>query len=337
MTTLSDVAREAGVSISVASRVLNSDASLRARPDTRERVRKVAAELKYRPNYAARSLRLSQTRTIGLFMPDVTNPIVAEVLQGVDDGANDSDVQVLLGRIERLEHSVEGLRRLIGEGRIDGLLVQLSDGLEVEEFEKVATESTTPVVLLHSKGTRPGSVVLDDATGAKVATQHLIDLGHTDIAFLGALPQSQSGARRKQGFLAAMKAADLRVRRGWVTSYGYLPFQGRAAGEAVLSKRVRPTGVVVANINAAAGVMAAAHALGLRIPEDLSVVAIHDTWFADYLFPRLTTVRMPLNELGRQSLEMIIGVLRGQPRRDHMIVDPAPVLQVRDSTTSPAR
>ena len=332
MTTLSDVARAAGVSISVVSRVLNDDASLRARPDTRERVLRMASKLNYRPNHAARSLRLAQSRTIGLFMPDVTNPIVAEVLQGVDDSANASDIQVLLGRIERLEHSVEGFRRLVGEGRVDGLLVQLSDALQAEKFEKVAIESTTPVILLHSKGSRPGSVMLDDVAGAEVATRHLLELGHRDIGFVGGLPQVQSGGRRRRGFLNAMRAAGVRPKPRWMTASGYLPPQGRAAAQQLLAMPKRPTGLVVANINAAAAVMAVAHQLGLQIPEDLSVVAIHDTWIADYLYPRLTTVRMPLNELGRQALDMLVGVLAGEQRRNQVIVDPPPFLVVRDST-----
>lgn len=335
MTTLSDVARAAGVSISVASRVLNSDASLRARPDTRKRVLRYAAKLDYRPNHAARSLRLSQSRTVGLFMPDVTNPIVAEVLRGVEDGANDSDVQVVLGRIERIEHSGEGLRRLVGEGRVDGLLVQLSDGLPVDEFEQVTTD-TTPVVLLHSHGTRPGSIVLDDVTGAALATRHLLDLGHREIGFIGGLTASESGSRRRRGYLTAMREADLRPRPRWMTARGYTAEQGREAARSVLTTgRTRPTALVVANLNAAAGVMAIAHELGLTIPQNLSVVAIHDTWVADYLHPTLTTIRMPLYQLGREGLAMLTAVLAGGARRDQAISDPEPDLMVRGSSAPP--
>lgn len=335
MTTLGDVAKAAGVSISVASRVLNADPTLRARPHTRERVLRHAALLDYHPSHAARSLRLASSRTIGLFMPHVTNPIVAEILHGVEDGANDSDVQVLLGRVERLEHSGEILRRLIGEGRVDGLLVQLSDGLKVSEFEAIAADQT-PVVLLQSRGSRPGSILLDDVTGAALATRHLIELGHEQIGWIGGLAQSQSGVRRRQGFLDAMRQAGLHPRARWITARGYRAVDGREAAEIVLaSGRTRPTGLVVANLNAAAGVMAAVHDLGLRIPEDVSVVAVHDTWIAEFLYPRLTTVSMPLYELGRKGLTMIISVLAGEERRDEVITDPPPKLLVRESAVPP--
>lgn len=336
MATLSDVAKAAGVSISVVSRVLNSDESLRARPDTRERVLRFAEQLQYRPNHAARSLRMSQTRTIGLFMPDVTNPVVAEVLRGVEDGANDSDIQVLLGRVERLEHTGESVRRLIGEGRVDGLLVQLSDGLDVKQFEAV-TNKRTPVVLLHSRGTRPGSILLDDVAGATLATRHLLELGHENIGFVGGVTTSQSGNRRRQGFLNTMRENGLRPGPRRATTLGYTASQGRDAGHALLTTgRNRPTAVVVANINAAAGVMAAAHELSIGVPDEVSVIAVHDTWVAEYLYPPLTTIRMPLYELGRQGLSMITMALTGKSRHDQVVVDPPPLLIPRSSTAPPS-
>lgn len=270
-------------------------------------------------------------------MPDVTNPIVAEVLRGVEDGANEGDVQVLLGRVERLEDSGESMRRLIGEGRVHGVLVQLSDGLAVDEFERVAAEST-PVVLLHSRGSRPGSIVLDDVAGAATATRHLLDLGHREIGLVGGLAHSQSGGRRRRGFAATMREAGIRARPQWMTAHGYTAPQGReAAAQLLAGGKKRPTGLVVANINAAAGVMAVAYDLGIDVPHELSVVAVHDSWVADYLRPALTTVRMPLYELGRQSLGMITASLAGEPRRDQVIVDPAPELVQRGSTAPPRR
>lgn len=321
----------------MASRVLNDDASLRARPLTRERVLRQATLLDYRPSHAARSLRLSKSQSIGLFLPDLSNPVVAEILRGVEDGANANDVQVLLGRIERLERSGEALLRLIGESRVDGLLVQLSDGFDVKAFESLTTDST-PVVLLQSRGTRPGSVVLDDAAGAAAGTRHLLDLGHTEIGWIGGLARSQSAVRRRDGYLAEMRAADIKPRPSWMIASGYRPEQGREAVSALLAaRRKRPTGVVVANLNAAAGVLAAAREAGLSVPADLSIVAIHDTWIADYLFPKLTTVSMPLYQLGREGLDMITSALGGGTRDDKVITEPAPALRVRDSTAPPPR
>jgi LacI family transcriptional regulator len=337
MATLRDVARAAGVSVSVASRVLNSDASLRARPDTRDRVLLHAERLDYRPSHAARALRLSQSKTVGLFLPYLTNPVVAEIMHGVEDRANDNGIQTLLGRIERLEKSGESLHRLIGEGRVDGLLVQLSDGFKVKTFEALTTYST-PVVLLQSRGSRPGSVTLDDETGARIATEHLLRLGHEDIGWLGGLPDSQSARRRRTGFQAAMQAAGLRPPPRRMTSLGYRADLGHTAALSLLGTgRSRPTALVSANINAAAGALAAARELGVHVPDELSIVAIHDTWIAEYLQPRLTTVRMPLYELGGEALDMLIGILSGKRRSDNVISEPAPQLIVRESTAGSRR
>ncbi len=335
MATLADVARAAGVSVSVVSRVLNDDPALRAREDTRHRVREAAARLAYTPNHAARSLRLSHAETIAVVIPDLTNAIFSEVLRGVEDEAEDAHLQVLLAPSDRLQPGGDVLRRLVDQGRVDGFLLQVRDDQDVLEFEG-SIANRLPVVLLHSRGARRGSVVVDDVAGARLATEHLLGLGHTDIAFIGGPAASQAGRRREQGFARAMADAGVRRRSAWTVRSGYFPTDGRrGANQLLTAPGHRPTAIVVANVNAAIGALGEARACGVAVPEELSVVAIHDTWVAEFVAPGLTTVRMPLYEMGREGVRLLVSRLSGVSPHDLVITDPPPLLVRRGSTSAP--
>jgi LacI family transcriptional regulator len=335
--TLRDVARLAGVSISVVSRELNGDPVLRARDETRQRIQEAAKALGYTPSHAARSLRLARAFAIGLLVPEVTNPIYDLLIRGIDDAADALGYQVLLGRTERLQPEGDFLRRLVGEGRVDGFLVQRPDEIDVHEFAPLI-EGGAPVVLLNSRGSRRGSAVLDDAAGARLATEHLLELGHRDIALIGGDVHSHTGRARERGYVEAIKAAGMRRRSAWILHSGYgTEAGGRAIRELGLTGGRRPTAVVVANVTAALGVLRGAREIGLAIPEQLSVVAIHDSWLADYSWPSLTTVRMPLYELGQEAVRLLHLRLLGERAIDVTVDQPAPVVVSRGSTAPPPR
>ena len=335
--TLRDVAKLAGVSISVVSRELNGDPVLRARDETRQRIQEAAKALGYTPSHAARSLRLARAFAIGLLVPDVTNPVYDLLIRGVEDAADGLGYQVLLGRTERLQPESDFLRRLVGEGRVDGFLVQRMDETDAHDFAHLI-EGGAPVVLLNSRGSRRGSAVLDDAAGARLATEHLLELGHRDIALVGGDVHSHTGRARERGYLEAIKAAGMRRRSAWILHSGYSTEAGeRAIHELGLASGRRPTAVVVANVTAALGVLRGAREIGLAVPQQLSVVAIHDSWVADYAWPSLTTVRMPLYELGQEAVRLLHLRLMGERAMDVTVDQPAPVVISRGSTAPPPR
>jgi LacI family transcriptional regulator len=336
--TQADVARKAGVSISVVSRELSGDPALRARPETRSKIHKAVEDLGYTPSHAARSLRLSRAFAIGLIVPDLTSPIYDPLIRGIEDMADELGYHVLMGRTERIEPGTEFLSRLAGEGRADGFLVQRRDETDLRDFVPLTEASGRPVVLINSRGSRRGSVVLDDAAGAQLATEHLLDLGHRDIALISGDLHSHTGKSREQGYLQAIRAAGIRKRSDWVLHRHYDPQSGHeAVQELCLAGRRRPTAVVVANINAAIGVLRGAREIGLKVPEQLSVAAIHDWWVADYTRPALTTVRMPQYELGREAMRLLDVRLAGAPAADAVVTEPPPLLVERDSTAAPPR
>lgn len=335
--TLADVARKAGVSVSVVSRELNGDPALRARSETRRRIHGAAKSLGYTPSHAARSLRLSKAFAIALIVPDLTNPIYRDLIGGVEDAADELGYQVLMGRTERIQPGTDFTRRLVGEGRVDGFLVQRRDETDYHEFASLI-ESAAPVVLINSRGSRRGSAVLDDAAGAGRATEHLLELGHRDIALIGGDIHSYTGRARERGYVEAINAAGMRRRSAWVLHSGYTPEAGRLAVYKLFATAGRrPTGIVASNVNAAMGVLRGAREIGLKIPDQLSVVAIHDSWFTEYAYPSLTTVRMPMYELGQEAVRLLHLRLLGERPRDLTVSSPAPTLVTRRSTAPPPR
>lgn len=334
MATLSDVAALAGVSISAVSRVLRDAPATRVRAETRERIHAAAQELGYRPNFAGRALKLARSNVIALIVPDLTNAVFTELMLGVQEGALRHDYMVLLGRAEDIHPDADVMARLIGEGRVDGMLVQLGSDVSREGIEPMLG-AKTPVIFINSiEPEHVGAVALDDDAGARVATEHLIALGHTRIGLAGGTTATFTAQRRERGFRAAMADASLPVPDDLVTSFGYQPAEGRVALRTFMALPEPPTALVFANINAAIGALAEARALGVNIPEQLSVVAVHDVWTAENTWPPLTTVKMPLRELGRRAAESLFARLHGGGLDDIVIRDPAPELITRESTAA---
>lgn len=332
--TLADVARAAGVTNSIVSRVLNDDPTLRIRPETRDRIMHQVRELDYAPNAAARSLRMSRTGAIGLILPDVTNPIYAEILRGAESRAQQTDHVVLLGSADDLVATDQLYRELVSSGRIDGVLLQRTNNIRDAELESLVRRSgRVPTVLVNSRlATVPGSVTLDDAAGAATAVQHLVAAGHRRIAHLGGPPIVDSAQRRRRGFLDAMDQAGLDVAPHRMAMAGYSVDTGYHGMVTLLATTDRPTAVFVANLTAATGALQACRESGVRVPDDLSVIALHEAWFAAHTDPPLTTVAMPLRQLGEAAVPAVLDRIDGAEPTDTVVDTPAPRIVARRST-----
>ena len=335
MVTLSDVARRAVVSVSVVSRVLNNDTEVRTRPETRERVLTAARDLGYRPNYAGRALRSAKTHTLALVVPDVFNSAFAPLFMGVQDEAKVQDYVVLLARAEDTHADSDTVRHLINERRVDGLVLQKEDESDVHEWLSL-NSAATPIIMLNS-GETAGipSVHLQDREAGRLATQTLLDAGHRRIAMVNGLASSGTAQQRHRGYLDAMAVAGGRPLKRWTTWRGYGPESGARAMKALLAQPNRPTAVVVANVNAAMGVLLRARHDGVKVPEELSVVAIHDVPAADLTWPALTTVAMPMYELGQLGARLLLARIRGEQVAASTVTVTAPMVVVRESVGIP--
>lgn len=330
---LADVAGRAGVSVSLVSRILNNDPTLTTRDETRRAVLSAVRDLGYTPHFPAQSLRSSRAGALGLVVYDVTSPIYQEVLRGAQAAVKDTGFVLLLGSADSPRSDHGDLRDAVVAGRIDGCLLHGGYGTEDPALQELYQLIPTVVINTSAQAGVP-SVRLDDERATATAVQHLAELGHLDITFITGAPGPTSDARLA-GFRAGLRAADLPITKASVCSGGWTADTGYESARKLAARRARPTAVVVANVIAALGVLSGLRATGIRVPQDMSVVAVHEAWFASHLDPPLTTVDLPLYELGRTGMSTLITSLDAPVPDDTLIQEPPPRLIHRESTTPP--
>jgi LacI family transcriptional regulator len=308
--TIADVAAHAGVGAGTVSRVLND--SPRVSEHTRARVLAAIEVLDYRPNPLAQGLSRGRCQTLGVVVPFFTHASAVERLRGVVAALDGSRYDLVLFNVESPVHRDEHFATLTRRDRADGLLV-MSLPPPPRSLARLV-ESRVPVVLLDSFGTGAPSVVTDDVEGGRVATRHLIDLGHRHIAFIGDEPDNPLGftssGARERGYHETMAAAGLAVGRGDVRHGPHVRHVARGMAEDLLAGDNRPTAVFAASDTQALGVLEAARAAGLDVPGDVSVVGFDDIEVSSYA--GLTTVRQPLFESGRIATELLLESLAAE-------------------------
>ncbi len=331
--TLVDVARLAAVDKAIVSRVVNEDRTLVIRPETRERVVEAIQRLGYRPNIAARSLRTAKAGTLGLVIPDFANPVYAEIITGAESAALDRGHVLVAGSSSGTRSSsMDRYLDLLGQGRVDGLL--LAGPTTAREHQKLQSLGL-PWMMVNRRdtGDHHRYVILDDAQAAKLAVEHLLSLGHRRIGHVAGPAATDTAKRRAAGYRQAMKTAGIAVRPIDIARGDYTPGGGAQAMSGLLDKGVAPTAVFVANVAMAVGVLDTLRRAGLRVPQDVSVVAVHDLPLAEHLNPPLTTVRMPLQELGARAVELLLS--RSSDEQVTEVVSTSMELVPRESTSPP--
>jgi len=324
-----DVAALAGVSYQTVSRVLNNSESIK--DSTRLRVLDAIEQLGYRPNQAARALVTSRSRSIGVLSADSKEhygPTTA--INSIEQHARQAGYRLSITNINSSDSSSikAGLDYLLSQA-VEALVVIAP---QVRVFDVIHELSlTVPFVTLESTGRDPRhSLSVDQIAGARLATRHLIDLGHEDILHISGPQDWIEAEARMQGFLQEINAADLRVRApvlgDWSAHFGYY------AGLELLKFRDF-TAVFAGNDQMALGFMHACSELGLSIPGDISVVGFDDIPEAAHFWPPLTTVRQNFAELGRRAISLLLAELNGSVEREHLSV-PAELI-VRETTAPP--
>jgi LacI family transcriptional regulator len=330
--TLAHVAARAEVDRSVVSRVLTGDPRLNVRPETRQRVLDAVAALDYRPNLIARSLRTQRADTFGLVIPDFMNPIYASIITGAEVAAAARGCVLLTGSLTNGEVAIDQYLDLLGRGRVDGLLLAGAEatGALVDRLEHL----DLPWMLINRRAPKARRyVVLDDERAAQMAVEHLHELGHRRIAHLAGPQGADTARRREAGYRKALRRLKLPARGELVVRGDYSNAGGAEAMRSLVAMEPRPTAVFVANVAAAIGALAAAREAGVAVPQEISVIAVHDLALAAYLSPPLTTLRMPLEEMGRRAIEL----LATRPATEHIeeVVEGPIELVVRGSTAPP--
>jgi LacI family transcriptional regulator/LacI family repressor for deo operon, udp, cdd, tsx, nupC, and nupG len=329
VTTIARVAQEAGVGVGTVSRVINGSSAVSEA--TRRRVLEVIAELGYEPNATARALSTGQTNAVGVIAPFFTEPSVTERLRGVSPRLAGAGYQLILFDLERPEQRDQAFRSPIG--RVDGLL-SISLSPTPDELERLAA-AAVPLVLVDQSHDRLPTVTIDDVEGGRLATEHLLELGHERIGFAGDQEDGAYGftssSRRRTGYEQALAAAGHRPEPELERLGGH----GRAAGaetaRRLLDRPEPPTAIFATSDLTALGVLEAAEELGVRVPEDLSVVGFDDIEVARYA--GLTTIAQPLRESGAAGVELLLEALAGGPAPSRRL----PLELVVRGTTAHAR
>jgi DNA-binding LacI/PurR family transcriptional regulator len=309
--TIRDVARRAGVGVGTVSRVLNESDSVS--PDAQTRVLRAMEQLGYRRSAIARSLSVGRAHALGVVAPFFTTPSVIERLRGVADRLAELDYNIVLFSVENTAQRADAFRDFARHDHVDGLLV-ISLPLTDAEVDGLRRDRL-PVVMVDVAHPRVVHVGIDDVRGGELAAEHLLAKGHRRIGFVGDTPANPLGftssERRLKGFRRALREAGVeRVpaleKRG---HYGREP--ARAQAMALLRLADRPTAVFAASDTQAVGVLEAARALQLRVPEDVAVIGFDDIDAAELL--GLTTVRQPLRQSGARGVDLLLAAIGGTP------------------------
>ncbi|MCM2310021.1 MAG: LacI family transcriptional regulator [Steroidobacteraceae bacterium] len=330
---LKDVAEAAGVDTSTASRVLNGEAGHRVAAETRNRVLAAAGRLGYRPNEMARALRTARTRTLGIVVPQLDNPVFPQIIIGATSAAHARGYELLVSLVDAAADSNSVYDRLAHANRVDGLLVStLEDDATLRGILKRAS---VPFVLVNRKLRGVANfVVHDNFEAAKASAAYLLSLGHRRIAHVAGRLTGYNGSQRLAGYESALRDAGIEPSPDLVFEAGYTLEGGVRATEALLASRRMPTAILAATVISAAGALKALHAAGVRVPQDVSVMSIHDLPIADMLQPPLTAMRLPLQEMGKVATEGLIDVLEGKAKSVSRLL-PHEQLVVRSSTAPP--
>lgn len=299
--TIRDVAREARVSVASVSRALNGHASVT--DETRLRITGVAARLRYVPHSAARSLITRRTQTIGALLPDLYGEFFSELIRGVDLAARARGLHLLVSSSHgNALEAAAALRSM--QGRVDGMLI-LSPHVDAA-FLRANLPEALPAVLLNSSliSTQYPVLNIDNYGGACAMTRHLLDVGHTNIAFIAGPAGNFDAQQRDQGYRAAMAqhAPDTRLN---IVAGDFSEESGYRAGCKLLALKTHPRAVFAANDMMAVGCLYAFKEAGIRVPEDIALAGFDDIPIARYVAPPLTTVRVRIVDLGRSALERL--------------------------------
>lgn len=307
---IKDIARLARVSHPTVSRALQN--SPLVNKQTAAKIRKIAEEAGYRASAVARGLVTRRTRTIGLVVTTVADPFASEVAFGIEQTANDHEYAVFLANSNADPAYEQKVVQAFAERRVDGIIVTSSRVGAL--YLPMLAELHVPIVLVNDQ--YPGgfvhSVMIDNVEGTRASVQHLIELGHRRIAYVGDRGGYQSETERRAGYKKALTAAGLPFAQELAAEGDGLPEAAIKAANRLLDLADPPTAISCYNDMTALGVMRAIQARGLCIPEDVSVTGFDDLFFTAYLQPPLTTVRQPMRRMGQMAMENLFKLMSGE-------------------------
>lgn len=331
MSTIKEVAERAGVSIGTASNVISGKG--RVGKARMARVLAAIKELDYHPNEVARSLKVKQTRMLGMVVPDITNPFFSDLIRGAEDAALERGYLLVAAntdeQVEREKRFVAALR----SRRVDGILLAATAS-KSETHLKSVVAAGVPIVCLDrlAPGLAVDAVLADNVRGAQECVRHLIRVGHQEIAIITGSLELQIARERLGGYRAALEEAGIQVSDDLIMEGDFREEAGYRLGKELLLRRERPSAIFACNGVMTLGLLIALDELGVRCPDDIALATFDDLPFAHSFHPHLTAVAQPANSIGYQGANLLIDRVEGKRTGDPLILRLPPELKIREST-----
>ena len=326
--TIREVARAAGVSVATVSRVLNESGPVAG--ETRDRIRRVAGEMRYIPNGAARSLSMRRTGTLGVLLPDLYGEFFSEVIRGLDQAAQRARFHLLLSSSHNNRLDIEAALQAM-RGRVDGLVV-MSPHIDVAVLAANLPESL-PAVMLNTPQSSAefDTLSVDNFGGARAMVAHLAEHGHRRIAMVRGPEPNHDAEERLRGYRAALADAGLAPDAALEVEGDFTEESGFRAVRRLLELRRPPTAIFAANDSTAIGAMSALREAGVSVPSSMAVAGFEDIPISRYLTPALSSVRVSINDLGARAMEQLVRAVEEQNRHERVHQTLPTSLVIRDS------
>lgn len=330
--TLRTVAALAGVHVSTASRALSDSPRANERSGSERtvaRIREIADQVGFERNPHGAGLRTSRSRLIGVLVPRLSDVVLATIYEGIEDRARSLGYQTFVAN-GRDQPEIRRVRlEMLLARRVDGLILGDAHGEADELLESLGARGTTFVLTNRHSGAHP-SVTCDDYLGGRLAAEHLIDLGHDDVAVVAGEPYASTGRDRTAGFLDVCAERGIHVPPERVVHSRFDVEGGRRGAAELLAAPAPPTALFVVNDFAAIGAMGAARTAGRSVGSDLAIVGYNDTPLVSQLPVPLTSVASPMHEMGSRAAQMLSDLIDGKPVESERL---APTLHARESST----
>jgi DNA-binding LacI/PurR family transcriptional regulator len=322
------IALRAGVSSATVSRVING--SPLVKQETAQRVQKILDETNFIPNPVATTLKYGRSKTYGLIIPDIRNPFFSEFLAEFEELLAETDHEVLLTNVRSGANLVKSVRRMLMR-QVDGAVLMASE-YDTHEVEPLFRHKV-PIVTIDRRSVQAGcsDVAIDFEGGFVQAVRHLRTLGHTRLGFIGGNEGLRTSRVRLKGFETALRKNDLRLDPRFVCAGDYRVAGGEKAVLSLMAGKSRPTAILTANDLTAFGAIRGLHSMGLRVPQDVSLVGLDDVLLSDVLQPPLTTIRIPRRRMAEACIRALNHTKQDVERRGSRFSVPAQLI-VREST-----
>jgi len=321
--TIKDIARRANVSITTVSRVINDKHDVSK--ETKENIKKIIKEMGYRPNEVARGLVTKKTYIIGLLIPDLRNPFYPEMATGLDDLARREGYSVIYYNTRKNAKEEQKAIELFKKKQVDGVVISMCNKTVRKKFKK-RNEDEFPIIEIASNLRRivNPTINIDNVGSACKATRYLIRNGHSKIGHIIGKRNTQPARHTLFGFKKCLKKNNVKLNTDWIKQGDYSKESGYKRMKEILKEDKKPTAVFAANDLMALGCYKAIHEMGLKIPDDISIIGHDDIEYSSYIIPTLTSMYLSMYELGKKSGEMLLRKINDNSNAnpENIIIEP---------------